>query len=427
MFNVPALVGTSTSSSTNSFNHQQAIIDRNTSVSTNSLNPLHGSASIGSSEQHSDHLKSSTNLSLRLSKKSTPSTSLSSLPFTTPQFPNYAKTSITTGIVGAPTGAIGAECLAANTSASTAPSLNPLIFNSDLKNDLKWGEVENTSSELSSLHNTVGSSWSEQLPCLTGSYPNSYFTWEHNSTAYPYDSSPYFPSGIATGTTSAMYALPPADPFQKTDAMLTEAAEAKHVSPDKLEPKVVDDEDGVDEDEEIDDGEDGTGKKKTRKRRVLFTKAQTYALESRFAIQRYLAANEREQLAAEINLTPTQVKIWFQNHRYKTKKTMQDKGLNSNILANMSTGTNAFTPPTGSTAFSTRGFRMPNLSLNTVLVRDGKPSELSSSPCQAAAAVAFSNTTNGYFSASAGYLPSANYLSQTPTTTTYMNMRSGFW
>uniref|UniRef100_A0A915NU67 Homeobox domain-containing protein n=1 Tax=Meloidogyne floridensis TaxID=298350 RepID=A0A915NU67_9BILA len=64
---------------------------------------------------------------------------------------------------------------------------------------------------------------------------------------------------------------------------------------------------------------EGVEKKKKRKRRVL-SKAQTLILESRFAIKKYLTAQEREQLAREIQLQPTQVKIWFQNHRYKTKK-----------------------------------------------------------------------------------------------------------
>lgn len=57
-----------------------------------------------------------------------------------------------------------------------------------------------------------------------------------------------------------------------------------------------------------------------RKRRVLFSKTQTYELEKRFREQRYLSAPEREHLAELINLTPTQVKIWFQNHRYKYKR-----------------------------------------------------------------------------------------------------------
>ncbi|XP_035687765.1 homeobox protein Nkx-2.1-like [Branchiostoma floridae] len=60
-----------------------------------------------------------------------------------------------------------------------------------------------------------------------------------------------------------------------------------------------------------------------RKRRVLFSQAQVYELERRFKQQKYLSAPEREHLAQLINLTPTQVKIWFQNHRYKCKR--QDK------------------------------------------------------------------------------------------------------
>lgn len=62
-----------------------------------------------------------------------------------------------------------------------------------------------------------------------------------------------------------------------------------------------------------------------RKRRVLFSQAQVYELERRFKQQKYLSAPEREHLASMINLTPTQVKIWFQNHRYKQKRMQKDK------------------------------------------------------------------------------------------------------
>jgi len=68
------------------------------------------------------------------------------------------------------------------------------------------------------------------------------------------------------------------------------------------------------DDEEID-----SRRGKKRKRRILFTKAQTLELEKKFKQQRYLSASERETLAATISLSPTQVKIWFQNHRYKIK------------------------------------------------------------------------------------------------------------
>ncbi|XP_070181050.1 homeobox protein Nkx-2.1-like isoform X4 [Littorina saxatilis] len=62
-----------------------------------------------------------------------------------------------------------------------------------------------------------------------------------------------------------------------------------------------------------------------RKRRILFSQAQVYELERRFKQQKYLSAPEREHLASMINLTPTQVKIWFQNHRYKNKRMQKDK------------------------------------------------------------------------------------------------------
>uniref|UniRef100_A0A7N9CKR5 NK2 homeobox 8 n=1 Tax=Macaca fascicularis TaxID=9541 RepID=A0A7N9CKR5_MACFA len=64
----------------------------------------------------------------------------------------------------------------------------------------------------------------------------------------------------------------------------------------------------------------GSDAEKRKKRRVLFSKAQTLELERRFRQQRYLSAPEREQLASVLRLTPTQVKIWFQNHRYKLKR-----------------------------------------------------------------------------------------------------------
>lgn len=75
---------------------------------------------------------------------------------------------------------------------------------------------------------------------------------------------------------------------------------------------------GVQSDNELDEHDDAKAdnhSQKKRKRRVLFSKQQTYELERRFRQQRYLSAPEREHLASIIRLTPTQVKIWFQNHR----------------------------------------------------------------------------------------------------------------
>lgn len=63
---------------------------------------------------------------------------------------------------------------------------------------------------------------------------------------------------------------------------------------------------------------------KRKRRRILFSKTTTFELERRFRQQRYLSAQEREQLAELLKLTSTQVKIWFQNHRYKQKKAVHE-------------------------------------------------------------------------------------------------------
>ncbi|XP_065315512.1 uncharacterized protein LOC135924383 [Gordionus sp. m RMFG-2023] len=76
---------------------------------------------------------------------------------------------------------------------------------------------------------------------------------------------------------------------------------------------------------------------KKRKRRILFTKLQTYELEKRFRQQKYLSAPERESLSKIINLTPTQVKIWFQNHRYKCKRSRQERRKQREILSQVLT------------------------------------------------------------------------------------------
>ncbi|XP_074527238.1 NK2 transcription factor related 7 [Halichoeres trimaculatus] len=64
-----------------------------------------------------------------------------------------------------------------------------------------------------------------------------------------------------------------------------------------------------------------------RKPRVLFSQSQVSELERRFRQQRYLSAPEREHLAHILKLTSTQVKIWFQNRRYKCKRQRQDQSL----------------------------------------------------------------------------------------------------
>ncbi|KAB0350263.1 hypothetical protein FD754_015120 [Muntiacus muntjak] len=75
------------------------------------------------------------------------------------------------------------------------------------------------------------------------------------------------------------------------------------------------------------DGAERPAARPRRKPRVLFSQAQVLALERRFKQQRYLSAPEREHLASALQLTSTQVKIWFQNRRYKCKRQRQEKSL----------------------------------------------------------------------------------------------------
>jgi len=127
-----------------------------------------------------------------------------------------------------------------------------------------------------------------------------------------------------------------------------------------------------------------------RRRRVLFSREQTIALEEWFRRHSYVSAADRDRLAASLALRPTQVKIWFQNRRYKLKKIRRQLERNHDRTMASLTATSS----TAAAAATSLRFSVPALSVHPgdvghrrtivqpsvvrriavpILVRDGRP------------------------------------------------------
>ncbi|RXM36584.1 Homeobox protein not2 [Acipenser ruthenus] len=67
------------------------------------------------------------------------------------------------------------------------------------------------------------------------------------------------------------------------------------------------------------------GSSKMKRVRTVFTPEQLDRLEREFLKQQYMVGTERVDLAQTLNLSETQVKVWFQNRRIKWRKQSHEK------------------------------------------------------------------------------------------------------
>uniref|UniRef100_A0A0K0FDT9 Homeobox protein Nkx-3.1 (inferred by orthology to a human protein) n=1 Tax=Strongyloides venezuelensis TaxID=75913 RepID=A0A0K0FDT9_STRVS len=84
--------------------------------------------------------------------------------------------------------------------------------------------------------------------------------------------------------------------------------------------------------------ESPTGGDKRKRHRSTFTTTQIRVLEYEFMNSRYISTEHRSRLANFLGISEQQIKIWFQNRRYKTRLMFLDKNDPSKHIPNSGVG-----------------------------------------------------------------------------------------
>nr|CDS26043.1 empty spiracles [Hymenolepis microstoma] len=72
--------------------------------------------------------------------------------------------------------------------------------------------------------------------------------------------------------------------------------------------------------------------RKAKRIRTAFSPTQLLRLESAFEVNHYVVGQERKRLAESLDLTETQVKVWFQNRRTKHKRLSTERDGDTNQI-----------------------------------------------------------------------------------------------
>ena len=78
--------------------------------------------------------------------------------------------------------------------------------------------------------------------------------------------------------------------------------------------------------------------------RASFSHEQVLTLQKVFSTKKYLDNTERSELARKLNMTDQQIKIWFQNRRYKEKKLQKNEGRPTRVLCDSMLTNDSYEP-----------------------------------------------------------------------------------